>query len=138
MNNPLSDYVKLVLGVRTSSHSKYVIALRATADYYGWTKELEEWTPKPLGTSGGYVISRDPGRRGGLQHAGGKRLRICRSPNRAGNPAGLTNAFRVTGRCGLLDLSELAHFTTCDWYWMEGPYGERISRERWEEIYQAG
>ena len=130
-------YVKLVIGLQNSERSKYLIALRTTADYYGWTEEFEPWTPKTVETAGGYVVSRDPGRRGSLKLAGGKRLRLCRSNSTQGMPAGLTNAFRVSARCRVSDLAELAHFTKGDWHWMEGLFGERISRERWEAIYQG-
>ena len=130
-------YVKLVIGLQDSEHKKYVIALRTTADYYGWTEHLEPWRPKTVQTAGEYTFVADPGRRGGLQWAGGRRHRICRSPSTAGNPAGLTNAFRTSARCGRADLAELAHFTEGDWHWMEGLHGERIFRDRWEEIYQA-
>ena len=130
-------YVKLVIGLQTSDHKKYLIALRTTADHYGWTEHLEIWKPKTVVTTDERVYVRDPGRRGGLQWAGGNRHRICRSKSRMGNPAGLTNAFRVSARCCKSDLAELAHFTDGDWEWMEGLHGERISRDRWEEIYQA-
>ena len=132
------NYIKLVLGLQDEQHRKYLIALRTTADYYGWTKEFEPWRPKAVSSSGGYDFGFEPGRRGGLQWAGGRRHRICRSPNTSGMPAGFTNQFRTSARCGLFDLAELAHFTQGDWHWMDCPFGERISRERWEEIYQTG
>ena len=132
------DYVKLVIGFQDAHYRKYLIALRTTADYYGWTEEFETWRPKPYVGSDGYTrYAVDPGRRGSLKLAGGNRHRICRSPSTAGQPAGLTNAFRVSARCGVADLAELAHFTKGDWHWMEGLHGERIRRDRWEEIYQA-
>jgi len=130
-------YVKLVIGLQTVDHRKYLIALRTTADYYGWTEHLETWTPKTVETTGGVRVVRDPGRRANLQFAGGRRHRISRSSSTQGMPAGLTNAFRVSARCGVGDLAELAHFTEGDWEWMEGLHGERIRRDRWEEIYQG-
>ena len=131
------DYVKLVLGDRRAHNPTYLIALRTTADYYGWTEELEAWRPKLHQVVGETRIVHDPGRRGSLKYAGGRRHLVCRSPSTAGMPAGFTNAFRVSARCGLPELAELAHFTSGDWYWMTGPFGERIRRERWESIYQA-
>ena len=131
------DYVKLWLGTADTRPAKYLIALRTTADYYGWTEELEAWRPKAVKTEGSVTFVQDPGRRGSLKLAGGRRHFVCRSPSTAGMPAGFTNAFRVSSRCGLPELAELAHFTKGEWFWMTGPFGERISRSRWEEIYQA-
>ena len=132
------QYIKLQLGLKTESHSKYLIALRATADYYGWSENLEPWTPKVAYEAGSYSFSRCNGMRGGLQTAGGRRHRICRSPRTAGMPKGFTNQFRTSARCDLFDLAELAHFTQGEWHWMSSPFGERISRDRWESLYQAG
>lgn len=133
-----NDFVKLLLWRSQGKKDKYVVALRATAEFYGWTKEFEEWSPRALWESGGYEMCVDPGRKGNLILASGKRLRVCRSANKQGYPKGLTNQFKVSRNCGLLDIAELAHFTERDWRWMDGPYGERIDRERWERIYQAG
>ena len=138
MKAPGNDYVKLRLGTQESRQPKYLIALRATADYYGWSEEFEPWFPKTEETLAGRQFVRDPGRRGGLQFAGGRRHRICRSPVTAGYPKGLTNQFRVSSRVCMLDLAELAHFTKGEWHWMSSPFGERISRERWEAMWQAG
>ena len=80
----------------------------------------------------------DPGRRGELRTQAGNRLVISRAPSTAGWPKGKANAFKVSGNCGNLDLAEIAHFTSVDWYWMQGLYGQRIHRDRWEEIYAAG
>ena len=130
-------YVKLQIGLSETKRSKYVIALRTTADYYGWTEEFPRWRPQDAVTSGGRTYFADPGRRGSLKLAGGNRHRICRSPSTAGQPAGKTNAFRLSTSCTQLDIAELAHFTHGEWYWLEGLNGERITRERWEAIYQS-
>jgi hypothetical protein len=132
------DYVKLLLERAAGTQDKYLIALRSTADYYGWSDEFPIWTPEVIGTSGRFALMRDPGRRGRMYCEAGMRLRVCRSPSTAGNPAGKTNAFKVSANCGKWNISEVAHFTKGDWYWMTGPHGERISRERWEAHYQAG
>ena len=134
---PEDRFVQLQIGLSETKRSKWVIALRTTADYYGWTEEFPRWRPQGAVTVGGRTYIQDPGRRGNLALMGGTRLRICRSPKTAGMPAGFTNAFRVSTSCSVLDLAELAHFTQVDWYWMEGPSGERISRERWEAIWQS-
>ena len=132
-----SKYVKLKIGVQPKVGSKYLIALRSTADYYGWSKEFEPWSPKVVEVRGNYTFVKDPGRRGEMFCEAGRRHRICRSPKTAGMPAGFTNQFKVSANCGLSDLAELAHFTTVDWHWLDSPFGERISRERWESLYQA-
>ena len=132
-----SKYVKLAIGLQPKVGSKYLIALRSTADYYGWTEEFEPWRPKPAGMSGGIALVRDPGRRGEMFCEAGRRHRICRSKSTGGYPKGMTNQFKVSANCGLADLAELAHFTLVDWEWMSSPFGERISRARWEEMFQA-
>ena len=133
-----SKYVKLLLERREDKADKYLIALRTTADYYGWTEKFPAWTLKTFGGDGGYSWGYDPGRRGEMFCEPGRRHRICRSARRQGNPRGMTNAFKLSRNCGLFDISEVAHFTKGDWHWMEGPTGERVSRERWEAMYQAG
>ena len=133
-----AKYVKLLLTRQEGKQDKWLIALRTTADYYGWTEQFPVWTPRTVAMQGERRISLDPGRRGRLECEGGRRHRICRSPSKRGFPAGMTNAFKLSANCGLVDIAEVAHFTQSDWYWMTAPNGERISRERWEEIYQVG
>ena len=130
-------YIKLLIERPASSvGDKYLIALRTTADYYGWTQEFERWTPKVVREEGGYKFCMAP-MRGQMFCEAGRRHRICRTKTTAGYPAGKTNAFKVSRTCGLFDLSEIAHFTQGDWYWMSSPSGERISRDRWEAIYET-
>ena len=132
------QFCKLLLWRGAGKKDKYVVALRATAEFYGWTKEFEEWSPRVIQEAGNYAYCIDPGRKGNLIYASGKRLRVCRSPKKQGMPRGLTNQFKVSRNCGLLDIAELAHFTEQEWHWMDGPWGERINRDHWERIYQAG
>ena len=133
-----SKYIKLLIERPTDTKGdRWLIALRTTADYYGWTQEFERWTPKFLYEEGGYSFFAHPGR-GEMFCEAGRRHRICRTDSLHGMPRGKTNQFKVSRTCGLFDLSEIAHFTKGDWYWMSGPSGERISRDRWEAIYQAG
>ena len=133
-----SDYVKLLIHRPESGSDRWLIALRTTADHYGWTDEFMEWRPRPIGTSGRYQLCADPGRRGKMYTEGGRRHRISRDPSRRGHARGKTNAFKVSASCTLLDMAELAHFVTVDWYWMTAPNGQRFSREHWAEIYEAG
>ena len=133
-----SKYIKLLIERPSGTGGdRWLIALRTTADYYGWTQEFERWTPKVVYEQGGYSFSYR-GERGEMFCEPGQRLRICRTDSLHSTPRGKTNAFKVSRTCGLFDLSEIAHFTKGDWYWMSGPSGERISRDRWEAIYQAG
>lgn len=132
------NYVKLLLLRPDSGPDRWLIALRTTADYYGWTKHFEPWSPKPVGTAGKYTLIMDTGRRGRMYCEGGVKLRISRSPKTAGNPAGLTNQFKVSASCTKFDLAELAYLTNEGWYWMTSEFGERISRDRWLRMHEAG
>ena len=133
----MPEFVTLKLGETRGGAAKKLHALRTTADYYGWTKEFEEWSLKAEFEEGGRRFGIDPGRRGHPQCSSGYRVRICRSPVRDGLPAGFTNAFKVTANTGLFDLAELAHFTDVEWYWMTTKTGERVSREEWAARYAA-
>lgn len=133
-----AKYIKLLIQRPVSSvGDKYLIALRTTADYYGWTKEFEVWRPKIAYQQGGYSFFQERGR-GQMFCEAGQRVRICRVATKHGYPHGMTNAFKLSRTCGLFDFSEVAHFTEGEWHWMSSPSGERISRDRWEAIYQAG
>lgn len=138
MTSAERDYVKLLIERKTGTRDKYLIALRATADYYGWTKQFPAWRPRMApGQSNPNIVLR-PSSRGELRTQAGTRLVISRAPSTAGWPTGKANAFKVSNNCTNLDLAEIAHFTDVDWYWMEGLYGQRVHRGRWEEIYAAG
>ena len=133
-----SDYIKLLLLRPESGPDRWLISLRTTADYYGWTKHFEPWSLKPIGTSNGYTLCADPGRRGKMYCEGGRRHRISRDPSRRGHTPGLCNQFKVSRSCTMFDMAELASLTDVDWYWMSTPTGERLSRERWLAIHKAG
>ena len=133
-----SDFVKLTIFRDSASRARWVHALRATANYYGWTEEFERWTPKVSYTKDGKTFFQKPHRSGWGIPIGGKPGLICWAKSRVGSPKGKTNRFRMSNSCRLIDYAELAHFTKGDWYWMSSPSGERISRDRWEAIYQKG
>ena len=133
----MPEFVTLKLGETKSGAAKKLHALRSTADYYGWTKEFEEWSLKAEVDEGGRRFGLDPGRRGHPQCSSGYRVRICRSPVRDVLPAGFTNAFKVTSNTGLFDLAELAHFTDVDWEWMASPRSGRVTRDEWLARYAA-
>jgi hypothetical protein len=135
MTSQDSRFVKLKLGETNQGAAKYLVALRSTADYYGWTEQFEPWAPKVVEVVNGRSFGIDTGRRGKSQGGGGRRLKISRSPRRDVHEPGKTNVFKVSRNCGLLDLAELGHFTKVDWYWMESPNGGRPSRDDWERRY---
>ena len=131
------DYIKLLIWRPPSGPDRWLIALRTTADYYGWTEQFETWSPKPVGTMGGYTLLSDPGRRGRMYCEGGTQLRISRSPNRREKTPGMVNAFKVSNSCTMFDLAELAYLTQVDWYWMSSPRGGRLSRDEWLRLHEA-
>ena len=132
------EFIKLTIFRDSAGRARWVRALRSTADYYGWTETFERWIPNGSYQEGGHTFCQRPSRDSKNNRGGGKRLRICRSPSRNGNPAGLTNEFVISNSMRLIDLAELAHFTKGDWHWMSTPSGERITRDRWEAMYDAG
>ena len=132
------DYIKLLLFRPENGPDRWLISLRATADYYGWNKNFEVWRPKVIGTSGRYQLSADPGRRGKMYCEGGRRHRISRDPSRRGHTPGLCNQFKVSRSCTMFDMAELASLTDVNWYWMSAPTGERVSRDRWLAMHKAG
>ena len=138
MSQRPDDMLKLVLRRQKSGAARYLNAWRATADFYGWTEAFDLWAPPVVSSQGGYNFSYMPQRSGRGHERGGKNIRICRSPSRDGNPKGFTNRFTVSKSCTKFELAEIAHFTNVDWYWMESVTGERLSRDRWEAIYEAG
>ena len=131
------EHIKLTIWRPEGQTARWISVLRTTADYYGWTKEFERWTPKIIETKGGYSFHQMPQRTGRGHAVGGKRLRICRSPKRQGHPAGLTNQFTISARIRMIDLAELANFTQVDWHWMEDRTGRRVSKEHWADIYRG-
>lgn len=132
------EFVKLTIFRDSAGRARWVRALKATADFYGWTDTFERWVPNGGSQNGSYTFIQKPHRDSKNNRGGGKRLRICRSKSRSGNPAGLTNEFTISNSCRLIDLAELAHFTKGDWHWMSTPTGERVTRDRWEAMYDAG
>ena len=133
-----TEYVRLTIHRPEGKRAKCVIALRSIAEFYGWTKEFEPWTPPVAYSDAHYDYVVCQGRSSNPMFHAGRRHHICRADDLNGFPKGMTNSFKLTRNCGLLDVAELAHFTTVDWHWMTSPYGERIRRDQWERIYQSG
>jgi len=132
------EFCKLLIRRPDRSPDKYLVALRATADHYGWAQQFPTWTPRTsIGVDGTpYVI--DPGRRGELRRCGGVGMMVSRKPPGKGSEKGFVHRFQISQSCSLFDIAEIAHFTQGDWYWMSGPRGGRISRDAWERRYQTG
>ena len=104
--------------------------LRATLEHYGWDRidaPLHPSTPAYHRFMSGdrKVFVGSPRLHAGIP------MRISRSPLKAGNPAGLTNRFRVSSNAGNKDLMLLAVRAQGDWYWMTDKNGHRIDREAW-------
>ena len=133
-----SKYVKLLLDRPEKGPDRWLIALRTTADYYGWTEKFPRWTLKTVVDSDGYEWAYAPGRNAEMFCESGRRVVISRSPSRHAHPRGMTNQFKVSASCRLLDLAEVGALTKVDWHWMTAPNGERLSREHWLSLHEAG
>ena len=128
------DFVSLVLRESPRGEQFWIRAKRSTADFYGWTNHFQEQVPgrakfpQPDGRYKVYPKSSNA-------RIGGDGIRICRSDEKHGNPAGATNRIRVHSKICMRDLAELAHFTDGDWKWMEARNGQRLTRDEWEALY---
>ena len=131
------DYVKLLLYRPPTGADRWLIALRTTADYYGWTQKFETWGPKIAYSQGGYDFVASPSRRGRMYCESGRKHRISRDPSRRGHTPGLCNQFKLSNSCTLFEMAELAYLTEVNWYWMSGPTGSRISRDEWLRMHEA-
>ena len=132
-----AEFLKFLLERREGKPDKYLIAMGATADHFGWSEHFPIWAPKPWAFKDGRQFCKDPGRRGDVRTEAGCTLRISRSPCKNGFPKGLVHRFKVSNNCTLWDIAEVAHFSQGDWYWMTGPTGERIDRVHWESRYAS-
>ena len=131
------DYVKLLIYRPPTGADRWLIALRTTADYYGWTKHFEAWSPKPHLVTEKYTFIASPTKRGRMYCEPGRRHRISRDPSRRGHTPGLCNQFKLGSSCTLFDMAELAYLTDVNWYWMSGPKGARIGRDEWLRMHEA-
>ena len=125
----------LELAVRRLAKGRYVklIVLKSTADFYGWSRIFPTLIDAKRVDYPGNVFPM-PGRLTARQYTG-TRLRICRKKTQnGGNPAGLTNCFRVSNNATRMDLTAIAQATSVDFGWMSDASGARITRERWLSI----
>lgn len=126
-----ADYIQLVIRTTPGGRMVWLKCLKETAAFYGWDKAFPTINQAREAASIGGLFS-DPGRRG-WKNGGGEQHRICRSPLRAGLPAGQTNAFRVSLSASNNDLRAIARATTAEWHWMSCKNGGRKTREQWLE-----
>ena len=138
MTSAQPEFVKLLIRRPERGPDKWLVALRATANYYGWAEQFPAWTPRTTTLPDGRTFTLDPGRRGELRCSGGVGMMISRKPPGPTPEKGLVNRCQVSNSCSLFDISEIAHFVNVDWYWMSDPRGGRVSRESWENRYQSG
>ena len=131
------QFVKLLVKRDTGTQDKYLVAMRATADHYGWLEQFPIWTPKPLYTQGGREYFVMPSTRGETRCGGSQTIFISESPSKHSFAKGLVHRFQVSWNCGLFDLAEIGHFTQRNWHWMTDPPGQRIDRAHWETRYQT-
>ena len=125
------EFRKYVLQERAKSLIT-VTTQRETAELFGWDTAFEEYElPTHTDLSGNQRIYVHPAGKYKNLHSGGKRLRICRSKRKTGYPAGLTHCFRMKGAFSEKHLKMLAQVAGEKFEWMEGRYGERISRADW-------
>jgi hypothetical protein len=130
------EHVSLVIRELPSKRLVWVRAYQATCDFMGWSAEFAtEVEHKAAKSFDGRVQF---SKKSYSNKIAGKRLQIYRRRDRHRPGPQNRHGFRVCTHATLLDIAELAHFTTCDWYWLSGPDGKVRSREQWDAIYQAG
>lgn len=127
------DYCELAVRRIRKGNWVRLIALKPTAEFYGWTtvfplvREAQD-----VDYPGG--IRPMPVRRN-LTNYRALPLYVCRSKsNRQGFPRGLTNRFRVTNNATRLDLAAIAQAIQIDYGWMTARYGERVPKCQWDSV----
>ena len=123
-------FSNLVIRRTNAGDAVSIRVVKETADYYGWSEAFEDYTKSRKDFLGDRYNAFCPSLgKGALR--GGRRHRICRDPSKKGMPAGKTNCFRIVGPWSRKDFVQLAVVAGDKFEWMEGQYGERISREDW-------
>lgn len=104
--------------------------LTTTAQFYGWLEAFSSSfeIQRKRDREEGRLIT-DPANR--VKYSGGRSFRVCRSNDTGGQPAGLTNRFRLTWGHSDADLALLARLIAVEWGWMESTGGRRIRRAEW-------
>ena len=134
---PLRQRTKLLLGRAPGGQAVVLDCLANTARFYGWEDAFQPWIPglrvDPV-TGHEFVMGPRLKKR---RDTNGRIYRICRAKTTSGQPAGMTNSFRIAGPVTNRILSELAAYTRPTWSWMSSKWGERRSREQWLHIHDA-
>ena len=123
------------LAIRRVARGNWVqlMCLKATADFYGWSAVFPNLLDAKRVDYPGNVFPM-PTKLNGRNYTG-RRLRICRKKEpHTGNPAGLTNCFRVSNNCSKRDLTAIAQAVVPDFGWMNDFYRARVPRETWLAI----
>ena len=132
-----NDFLELLLDVDKHGNKVVLRAMKATVDLFGWSDHYPSFIPGlQVDENAGVVRLMGPNlksRRGGF----GREFKICRAKTTRGNPAGLTNAFRIRGPVTNRVLGDLAAHTVGHWTWLTAMYGERRSREQWLDIHEV-
>ena len=130
------EYSALRIKKDSGGNDVWIKGLRSTFAFYGWDQHYDEMRPDVPTPSGAYCIGSFT-KGAAMGRRGGRRIRICRGLRQQGNPAGLTNCFRIHSHITNADLAELAHFAGPQVGWMESKFGARIPWELWEDLYQG-
>jgi hypothetical protein len=126
----LDDFIELAIRRIAFANWVRLIALKTTADFYGWTEVF------PRLNEAKRVDYPD----GLMQHPGRKNLRRFRAHplvisrhegGKHGYPVRLTNRFRVTNNAAELDLATIAQGTQIPFSWMTNKRGTRLCAEHW-------
>jgi hypothetical protein len=126
----LDDFTQLA--VRRISRSNWVrlIALKATADFYGWTEVFPSFNDaQRVDYPEGF---RPMPNKLNLRRFRAHPLVICRTDvTKQGFPVRLTNRFRVTNNAAVVDLATIAQATQIPFGWMTDKSGTRLCQEHW-------
>ena len=133
----MSHFVQLTLWTRPGGEVVWLKCIKETAQHYGWLDAYphsEEEATHPFQQR---VFRAMPSRKF-RPDIGGIPLRICRGTSRHGNPAHLTNRFRVYRGCSNRLLAELAAVTNVPFGWMETMGGQRKPYDWWMSYAISG
>lgn len=130
MGRNLGPYLKLVLAHRMGRTVTCVVQ-ESTAHHFGWDTAFSGFDEPGRVNRLGQPVGIQPRLRRDPRLPGGHRLRICRSRQLQGNPAGMTHCFRMVGAWGNVHLRLLAEVAGDKFEWMETRSGKRVYRESW-------
>ena len=128
-----SDFVHLAIRRLKKSDWVQMMCLKATADFYGWSRIFPNIVDaKAVDYPDG--VRPWPSALSGRNYPA-RRYRICRDKTHAsGYPKGLTNCFRLSNNARGLDLVAVAHAIDVDYGWMEDRRGKRVMKRHWDSM----